>query len=222
MAPAKKAAKTSAKGTPRKAASRSAPSKAKAAKATPPEASQWEEAPAPVAWATPPPPPGGPVPSAAPNVPPGWATAPAGRAPMRPDEERQYAMFLHISALAGFLTGGLGFIAGPLIMWLIKKDESPFVDRHGRAAVDFWISVLIILVGAGLLFVVIAVATLGLGVLLLIPLMFVGGIAVFVLALLLPILAALKAQRGEEHRYPLSFRFLGAPPPPPPPGTTLI
>jgi uncharacterized Tic20 family protein len=215
--PAKKAAKTAAKTTARKAPARPAKSAA-TAPAAEPAAEGWEEAPA---FATPPaprlaPPP---APTAAPAA---WTAAPGGRAPMRADEERQYALFLHLSALAGFLTGGLGFVLGPLIMWLIKKDDSPFVDRHGRAAVDFWISVLIYVVGAFVLFMVVAVATLGIGVLLLIPLLFVGGIALFVLALLLPILAGLKAQRGEEHRYPLSFRFLGHPPQQAPPGTTLI
>lgn len=206
MAPAKKAAK--AQATARKPAARRA---AAPPAETPEDAGDAVEG---FDFVTPPP-----APSAAP---PAWSAAAAGRPPMQPEAERQYAMLLHLSALAGFLTGGLGFIVGPLVLWLVKKDESAFVDRHGRAAVDFWISMAIYIVGAVVLFLVLAIATLGLGALLLLPFLVIGGLAALVLALVLPLLAGLKAQRGEEHRYPLSFRFLGSPPPQPPPGTTLI
>jgi uncharacterized Tic20 family protein len=122
-------------------------------------------------------------------------------------QERQYAMFLHLSALGGFIVGGLFFL-GPLIMWLVKKDESAFVDRHGRAAMDFFLSILLYGFIAVAALGAIAVATLGLGVLLLIPAIIVLAIAVGVALILLPILAAFKAQKGEECRYPLSIRFL--------------
>lgn len=124
-----------------------------------------------------------------------------------PRDDRQYAMLLHLSALAGFLFGGLLFL-GPLIMWLIRKDQSPFVDRHGRAAVDFHISLLIYGLAATLLLVVVAVATLGLGILLLIPAIIVGALLVLVLTIVFPILAALKANDGLEYRYPLAIPLL--------------
>jgi uncharacterized Tic20 family protein len=133
---------------------------------------------------------------------------------MTPDEERQYAMFLHISALAGLVLGGFFFL-GPLIMWLIKKDESAFVDRHGRSALNFYISLVVYAVAAGVLLVLIAVVTLGLGLILLIPLIVVVGIAAAVLLILLPVLAAMKAREGQEYRYPLSIRFIHDRPAPP-------
>jgi uncharacterized Tic20 family protein len=147
---------------------------------------------------------------------------------MTEPEERQYALFLHLSALAGIVFGGLFFL-GPLLMWLIKKDESPFVDRHGRAALDFFLSLLLYGFVAAAAFVVIAVATLGIGILLLIPVLVLLAIAVGAALIVLPILAALKAQKGQEHRYPLTIPFLSkgaasaaaaapaAPPPPPVP-----
>jgi uncharacterized Tic20 family protein len=106
-------------------------------------------------------------------------------------------------------------------MWLVKKDESAFVDRHGRAAIDFFLSLLIYGLIAGAILGVVAVATLGLGILLLIPLLIVVGIAAVVALVVLPILAALKAQKGEEVRYPLSIRFLSkqAAPAAPAPGS---
>jgi uncharacterized Tic20 family protein len=155
----------------------------------------------PEAWATP-----APAPAAAPTA--AWQAAPG----MRPDEERTYAMLLHLSALAGLLIGG-GFILGPLIMWLIKKESSPFVDRHGRTAVNFHLSLLAYAIGGAVLIGIIAIATLGLGVLLLIPVIILGAIALAVLAVVFPIMACLRAQAGLEYTYPMSIRFI------PPPGT---
>ena len=137
-----------------------------------------------------------------------WTAAP-GPAPAntaRPFDERQYAMFLHLSALANLV--GIPAFLGPLIMWLIKKDESAFVDRHGRAAMNFHISFAIYGVAAGLIIGVIAIVTLGIGVLLLIPVIILGAIAGFVLMVLFPILAGIKAGQGREHRYPLAITFL--------------
>jgi uncharacterized Tic20 family protein len=98
-------------------------------------------------------------------------------------------------------------------MWILKKDESAFVDRHGRAALNFWLSLLAYGVAFFVLFMLITILTLGIGALLLIPLIFIGGVAVMVLVILFPILACLKAQAGQESTYPLSIRFIGPPAP---------
>jgi uncharacterized protein len=137
---------------------------------------------------------------------------------MRPEDESQYAMFLHLSALAGLIIGF--FFLGPLILWLVKKDESPFVDRHGRTALNFHLSVLVYMVAAGLLMLVVAVATLGIGLLVLLPVFIIVAIAAMVAVIALPIVACLRAQAGQEYTYPLSIRFLSERPPPA--GTTLI
>jgi uncharacterized protein len=117
-------------------------------------------------------------------------------------------MFTHIAALAGWFTGGLGFILGPLIMWLVKKDQSPFVDRHGKAAVNFQLSILVYSLAATVFFVVITILTLGIGALLMIPLLILGVLAVLVLEILFPILAGLAANQGKEYRYPLALALL--------------
>jgi hypothetical protein len=181
------AAKQASRKTAKTAAKKAAPRKAAA-----PAASDEPEA-----WATP-----APAPAAAVA----WQAAPG----MRADEERTYAMLLHLSALAGLLIGG-GFILGPLIMWLVKKEASPFVDRHGRAAVNFHLSLLAYAIGGAVLIGIIAIATLGLGVLLLIPVIILGAIALAVLAVVFPIIACLRAQAGLEYAYPMSIRFI--PPP---------
>ena len=57
-------------------------------------------------------------------------------------DDKQWGMFAHLSAIAGLMVGGLTF-AGPLIIWLIKKDQSKFVDYHGKEALNFQLNVLI-------------------------------------------------------------------------------
>lgn len=112
-----------------------------------------------------------------------------------PDEEaRKWAMFCHLAALVGLLGNGIGFLLGPLAVWLVKRDTDPFVDENGKEAVNFQITVLIaIAVSAVLVLVVI-------GILMLI----VIGIVAFVL----PIVAGLKARDGEVYRYPMTIRFI--------------
>ena len=88
-------------------------------------------------------------------------TTPLGSAPTR--EERQWAMFAHLSALAGGLVtswaGGVGVFIGPLVIWLLKREEMPFVDDQGKEALNFNITF-----GAiALALVVLGVVTLGIG-----------------------------------------------------------
>ncbi|MEK6975081.1 MAG: DUF4870 domain-containing protein, partial [Candidatus Thermoplasmatota archaeon] len=149
--------------------------------ANPPGASQeWIEAPAPT-----------------------WAPAPPPPAPM---DERQYGLLLHLSALAGLIIGF--FFVGPLVMWLIKKDQSAFIDRHGRAAMDFQLSMLIYMVAGALLIGLITIATLGFGLLLLIPVIILAAIAAGLVLIIFPIIAGTKANQGLEYDYPLSIRML--------------
>lgn len=125
---------------------------------------------------------------------------------MTEQQEREYALFVHLSGLVGLLS--IPSVLGPLILWVIKKDASPFVDRHGRAAVNFHLSLLVYILVFVAVAVVLTVATLGLGLLLVIPLIIVGAIAVAILMVALPIIAGLKARDGQEYAYPITIRFL--------------
>ena len=144
----------------------------------------------------------------------GWTAAPdpapapgSPQAAARPAmDDRSYALLLHLSSLS-WLISIPGFI-GPLVMWLIKKDQSPFIDRHGRAAMDFQISLFIYVAAAVLLFVVITIATLGLGALPMLLLTPIAILVIIVLVIVLPILAGVKANQGQEYDYPLSLRIL--------------
>jgi len=110
-------------------------------------------------------------------------------------DDRTYAMLMHLSLLAHLATGGLGIVVA-LVMWLVKRGESPFIDDHGREAMNYQISLIIYL----LLSVAIGAITCGVG-LVLMPLIYVFGFIGM-------ILAATSANRGEYFRYPATIRFL--------------
>lgn len=122
-----------------------------------------------------------------------------------PQEECQWAMFAHLSALlGGILTSGwagsVGCFIGPLIIWLAKKDTMPFVNDQGRESLNFNITVGLVFLGLFLL----SVLTLGIGLILTVPLMIIVGIAWLVLT----ILAAIKANEGVAYRYPFALRLI--------------
>jgi uncharacterized Tic20 family protein len=116
-------------------------------------------------------------------------------------DERQWAMFAHLSALIGALiTGGIGVFIGPLVIWLIKKETMPFVDDQGKEALNFNITMAIL----GVALVVLTVITLGIGMLLTIPV----GLAAAVAWLVFTIIAAIKSSEGVSYRYPLTLRLI--------------
>jgi uncharacterized protein len=114
-------------------------------------------------------------------------------------EDRQWGMFAHLSALAGLFAAGMTFI-GPLVVWLIKKDQSKFVDDQGKEALNFHLNVLLYTI----VLVVISFATCGFGLFVTAPLL--GALAIY--AIVMPIVAGLAANRGELYRYPLTFRVI--------------
>jgi uncharacterized Tic20 family protein len=115
-------------------------------------------------------------------------------------EDRQWAMFAHLSALAGLLVGGMGNFIGPLIIWLIKKDESRFVDEHGKESLNFQLNILIY----SLILVAVSVATCGVALFVTGPLL--GALMIY--AIVMPIIAAIKANEGKPYEYPLTFRLI--------------
>jgi uncharacterized Tic20 family protein len=119
-------------------------------------------------------------------------------------EERQWALFAHLSAiLGGVLTGhmfGWGCFIGPLVIWLIKKDTMPFVNDQGKEALNFNITLAIV----GLALIVLSIITFGIGLLITIPLGIIIGIAWLVFV----IIAAVKANEGIAYRYPVCLRLV--------------
>ncbi len=109
-------------------------------------------------------------------------------------EERNWGMFVHLAAFVGYLTAALGFIVGPLVLWLIKKEEYPYVDYHGKEALNFQISFFLYGLIAGAL-------TLILVGLVILP-------VVIILHLVFMIIGTIRASEGQYYKYPLTIRFI--------------
>jgi len=105
-------------------------------------------------------------------------------------EERSWGMLAHLSSIIAILLGGLSFI-GPLIVWLVKKDQSPFVADQGKEALNFQIAVLL----ASLICGVTCILAI------LIPVIIVANIVYSVIA-------AMEANKGIYYRYPYTFRLI--------------
>jgi uncharacterized Tic20 family protein len=107
---------------------------------------------------------------------------------------RSWAMVCHLSAFAGLLLPTLGAVLGPLVVWLLKRDEHPFIREQGAEAVNFQITMFLATLVAGLLvFVVIGI-----------PLLWLLGIFNVVMV----VVAAVRAHEGEHFHYPFSLRFV--------------
>ena len=104
-------------------------------------------------------------------------------------EERNLALIMHTLA---FFTGFIG----PLVIWLIKKDESEFIDQHGRDALNFQISILLY----SLVVTFLSVITCGVGAVLFLPLL--------LLVLVGCVIAAMQGYKGELCKYPLAFQLI--------------
>jgi len=108
-------------------------------------------------------------------------------------DDKTYGMLVHLIALAGFIIP-LGNLIGPLIIWMIKKDQSEWVDKQGRESLNFQISITIYAVASGVL------AFIAVG---LILLAFVG-----IFSFIMIIIATVRAHSEEDFQYPLSIRVL--------------
>ena len=103
------------------------------------------------------------------------------------------SMLCHLLAFAGMLFP-LGNILGPLVMWLMKRQESAVVDAHGKESVNFQISTTIYAVVSAILTIFI----IGFPLLL----------ALMVFWLVVVIIASIRANEGGFYRYPLCIRFI--------------
>jgi uncharacterized Tic20 family protein len=108
-------------------------------------------------------------------------------------EEKQWALFAHLSALIGYIIP-FGSIIGPLIIWQIKKNEMPFVDDQGKEALNFQITMAIAAVICIVLMVVL-----------------IGFLLIWIVAivdLVFIIIAAIAANNGQAYRYPMCLRLV--------------
>ncbi|NOX48595.1 MAG: DUF4870 domain-containing protein [Chlorobi bacterium] len=102
------------------------------------------------------------------------------------NDEKTIGMLCHLT--------GLISIIGPIIVWLLKKDDSAFVDANGKQAINFQLSIIIYSIGSAFLLII------GIGLVLL----FAIGIFAFIMI----VIASIKAANGEVFQYPLSIQLL--------------
>jgi uncharacterized protein len=109
-------------------------------------------------------------------------------------DEKQMGLFLHLSGLAFALVFPLGIVL-PIILWQTQKDKTPALDAHGKMVTNWMISATIYgVISFVLMFFIIG---------------FLTGAAVWLLAIIFPIIGGLKANNeGELWEYPLTIKFL--------------
>lgn len=109
------------------------------------------------------------------------------------ETERQWAMFLHFSLLAGFVIPFGGLII-PILIWQLKKAEFPSIDAHGKVVANWIISAGIY----GFVFFLLSFILIG------VPLLIALGVCSVVFA----IIGGIKANSGELWRYPGSLTLI--------------
>lgn len=108
-------------------------------------------------------------------------------------EDRKLLAATHLSQLLDLVTGIGGFLI-PLIIWIVKRDEVLHLDSQAREILNFRISMFIYIL------LCIPLLLLGVG--------FIGLLIISIFYLVFPILNAIRANNGEEPRYPLTLKIL--------------
>ena len=120
---------------------------------------------------------------------------PAGEGFVPSQDDRNLALIAHLSGAAGIFVGGLAGFVGPLIIYLLKKETSPYVESQAKEALNFQITMLMIAV------VCLVITVLSCGALF--PVVFIP----MVLQLIFAVLAALAVRDGADYRYPFNIRL---------------
>src|SRR5436309_6411784 len=107
---------------------------------------------------------------------------------------RTWCVLCHASALLGLFFHFLGHILGPLVVWLMKRGDSPEIDAYGKESLNFQLSMLIYDAVA----VVLCIFLIGIPIL----------IGLWVLNTVLVIIASVKAGEGQLYRYPFTIRLI--------------
>ncbi|WP_299781791.1 DUF4870 domain-containing protein [uncultured Formosa sp.] len=147
---------------------------------------------------------------------------------MLDNHQKNIATCIHLSTFSRFIFPLGNFIA-PIVLWIVNKDKSTFIDRHGKEAINFQISILLYTVILGIISVPFFMFNIFNGLNIIdfnlfdsihinlskpSPLLYLGGalggLAVigFIIELALIIRASLKAKDGEEYQYPFTIHFI--------------
>lgn len=117
--------------------------------------------------------------------------------------DKNYSSITHLSGFAGWFFP-FGNIIAPLILWIARKNDSTYIDVHGKAAVNFQLSLILYCFLLAILILPITILTLGLGLIAII----IGIIPAIILKIVLIISASIKANNGEYYDYPFTIEFI--------------
>ncbi|TNG00104.1 MAG: DUF4870 domain-containing protein [Gammaproteobacteria bacterium] len=110
------------------------------------------------------------------------------------EKERTYATWMHLSGLTSYIGIPVGHILVPLVLWLLKRKESVYLDQQGREILNFQLTITFYLIFSYLL-VYILIGFLLLGI-------------VVLLHIVATIIAAVRTYDGQMFRYPVTLRVI--------------
>ena len=108
--------------------------------------------------------------------------------------ERQWGAITHAAALLGILLP-MALVLGPMIVWMIKRNESTFLDNQGKEAVNFQLTLLV----ASFIFILLSGIT---------KIFFIIAAVLFFAGIILAAVAAFNVYQGKEYRYPFAVRLI--------------
>ena len=124
-------------------------------------------------------------------------------------EARAWAAVCHLSALLMLIGVPFGNILGPLIIWLIKRNEYVFVNDQGKSALNFQITLTLCIFALVSSIFLLSVADRnlgGTGILTISIFLIVLGAGI--MGIICTVIAAMKSIEGIYYRYPLAFEFI--------------
>jgi uncharacterized protein len=135
------------------------------------------------------------------NPPPPLNPLPPAPAPGPSSNQRTWDMLCHMSALAGLLFPAFGALLAPLIVWQLKRNEFPSVDEHGKEAFNFQLSMFIYYLACTIAAFVGMIICIG-------PVFGVLAVVLHYGAIILGVVAGIKASDGVMYRYPFNLRLI--------------
>jgi len=121
--------------------------------------------------------------------------------PSSPTSDNSLAVVMHLLGFSWFVFPFYGNILGPLVLWLIKRGDSPYLDRVGKEVLNFQISFSIYISAAIAVGTVLLIFLIGI-------LFYLLAAAIWVAWVVLMIIGAVKTSNGEEYKYPFTIRLL--------------
>lgn len=121
-----------------------------------------------------------------------------------PAETRQFAMIIYLSSFIGVIIP-FGNLIVPLGLWLYKRESHPFIDKQGKEAVNFNLSILLI-AAACILLIILLMITVILSPLVMLVMLLMFGMGIYAVVML--IIGAIQVNEGKEYLFKYNFRLI--------------